>query len=91
MTRGHPEDPAGSFGKSGHWQQNVETLWQDYGCARFVEVGPKNTLCNLIVDTFENVRCIHTSLPENEAYAFRAAAAQLYARVTSIPRSRQLK
>jgi hypothetical protein len=45
----------------------------------FVEVGPKNTLCNLILDTFEEPRCIHTSLPENEAYAFRAAAAQLYA------------
>ena len=62
-----------------HWQQNVETLWHDYGVRTFVEVGPKNTLCNLIVDTFEAARCIHTSLPENEAYAFRAAAAQLYA------------
>jgi acyl transferase domain-containing protein len=62
-----------------HWQQNAETLWHDYGVRTFVEVGPKNTLCNLIVDTFEAVRCIHTSLPENEAYAFRAAAAQLYA------------
>jgi malonyl CoA-acyl carrier protein transacylase len=62
-----------------HWQQNVETLWHDYGVRTFVEVGPKNTLCNLIVDTFEPARCIHTSFPENEAYAFRAAAAQLYA------------
>ena len=62
-----------------HWQQNVETLWHDHGVRTFVEVGPKNTLCNLIVDTFEAARCIHTSLPENEAYAFRAAAAQLYA------------
>ena len=26
-----------------------------------------------------HARCIHTSFPENEAYAFRAAAAQLYA------------
>ena len=62
-----------------HWQQNVETLWHDHGVRTFVEVGPKNTLCNLIVDTFEAARCIHTSLPENEAYAFRTAAAQLYA------------
>ena len=62
-----------------HWQQNVETLWHDHGVRTFVEVGPKNILCNLIVDTFEAARCIHTSLPENEAYAFRAAAAQLYA------------
>jgi acyl transferase domain-containing protein/NAD(P)H-dependent flavin oxidoreductase YrpB (nitropropane dioxygenase family)/NAD(P)-dependent dehydrogenase (short-subunit alcohol dehydrogenase family)/acyl carrier protein len=62
-----------------HWQQNVETLWHDHGVRTFVEVGPKNTLCNLIIDTFEAARCIHTSLPENEAYAFRAAAAQLYA------------
>jgi acyl transferase domain-containing protein/NAD(P)H-dependent flavin oxidoreductase YrpB (nitropropane dioxygenase family)/NAD(P)-dependent dehydrogenase (short-subunit alcohol dehydrogenase family)/acyl carrier protein len=62
-----------------HWQQNVETLWHDHGVRTFVEVGPKNTLCNLIADTFEAARCIHTSLPENEAYAFRAAAAQLYA------------
>ena len=62
-----------------HWQQNVETLWHDHGVRTFVEVGPKNILCNLIVDTFEAARCIHTSLPENEAYAFQAAAAQLYA------------
>ena len=62
-----------------HWQQNVETLWHDYGVRTFVEVGPKNTLCNLIFDTFEEARCIHTSFPENEAYAFRTAAAQLYA------------
>jgi len=62
-----------------HWQQNVETLWHDHGVRTFVEVGPKNTLCNLIVDTFEAARCINTSLPENEAYAFRAASAQLYA------------
>jgi acyl transferase domain-containing protein/NAD(P)H-dependent flavin oxidoreductase YrpB (nitropropane dioxygenase family)/NAD(P)-dependent dehydrogenase (short-subunit alcohol dehydrogenase family)/acyl carrier protein len=62
-----------------HWQQNVETLWHDYGVRTFVEVGPKNTLSNLIVDTFEAARCIHTSFPENEASAFRAAAAQLYA------------
>ena len=62
-----------------HWQQNVATLWHDHGVRTFVEVGPKNILCNLIVDTFEAARCIHTSLPENEAYAFRGAAAQLYA------------
>jgi acyl transferase domain-containing protein/NAD(P)H-dependent flavin oxidoreductase YrpB (nitropropane dioxygenase family)/NAD(P)-dependent dehydrogenase (short-subunit alcohol dehydrogenase family)/acyl carrier protein len=62
-----------------HWQQNVETLWHDYGVRTFVEVGPKNTLCNLIVDTFEPARCIHTSFPENEPHAFRAGVAQLYA------------
>ena len=62
-----------------HWQQNVETLWHDYGVRTFVEVGPKNILSNLIVDTFEAARCIHTSFPDNESYAFRAAAAQLYA------------
>ena len=62
-----------------HWQQNVETLWHDFGVRTFLEVGPKNTLCNLILDTFEEPRCIHTSFPDNEAYTFRAAAAQLYA------------
>ena len=62
-----------------HWQQNVETLWHDHGVRTFLEVGPKNILCNLIADTFEAPRCIHTSLPENEAYAFRLAVAQLYA------------
>jgi acyl transferase domain-containing protein/NAD(P)H-dependent flavin oxidoreductase YrpB (nitropropane dioxygenase family)/NAD(P)-dependent dehydrogenase (short-subunit alcohol dehydrogenase family)/acyl carrier protein len=62
-----------------HWQQNVETLWHDYGVRTFVEVGPKNTLCNLIIDTFEQARCIHTSFPDNEACSFRAGAAQLYA------------
>ena len=82
----YPDDPAdiqkilmAHLENPVHWQQNVETLWHDYGVRTFVEVGPKNILCNLIADTFEAARCIHTSLPENEAYAFRAAAAQLYA------------
>jgi malonyl CoA-acyl carrier protein transacylase len=62
-----------------HWLQNVGTLWHDHGVRTFVEVGPKNVLCNLIIDTFEPARCIQTSFPENEAYTFRTAAAQLYA------------
>ena len=82
----YPDDPEGTrkilldhLENPVHWQQNVETLWQDYGVRTFVEIGPKETLCNLIADTFEKARCLPTSLPENEAHTFRAAAAQLYA------------
>jgi len=62
-----------------HWMQNVTALWEDYGVRTFVEIGPKDTLCNLIADTFEQARCINTCIPESEARAYRSAAARLYA------------
>jgi malonyl CoA-acyl carrier protein transacylase len=31
-----------------HWMNNVQTLWNDYGIRHFVEVGPGETLSNLI-------------------------------------------
>jgi acyl transferase domain-containing protein/NAD(P)H-dependent flavin oxidoreductase YrpB (nitropropane dioxygenase family)/NAD(P)-dependent dehydrogenase (short-subunit alcohol dehydrogenase family)/acyl carrier protein/3-hydroxymyristoyl/3-hydroxydecanoyl-(acyl carrier protein) dehydratase len=62
-----------------HWMQNVQTLWDDFGIRTFVEVGPKDTLCNLIADTIEGATCLKTSYPENESYTCRAALAQLFA------------
>jgi acyl transferase domain-containing protein/NAD(P)-dependent dehydrogenase (short-subunit alcohol dehydrogenase family)/acyl carrier protein len=72
ILEAHIENPV-------HWQQNVETLWQDYGIRTFVEVGPKDTLSNLIADTLADARCLYTSYPETETYTFRASVAQLYA------------
>ena len=62
-----------------HWMQNVQTLWDDFGIRTFVEVGPKDTLCNLIADTIEEARCIRTSFPDHESSSCRAALAQLFA------------
>ncbi len=62
-----------------HWRQNVQTLWDDFGVRTFVEVGPKDTLCNLIADTIEDAKCIKTSFPDNESFTLKAALAQLFA------------
>jgi acyl transferase domain-containing protein/NAD(P)H-dependent flavin oxidoreductase YrpB (nitropropane dioxygenase family)/NAD(P)-dependent dehydrogenase (short-subunit alcohol dehydrogenase family)/acyl carrier protein len=62
-----------------HWMQNVQTLWQDFGVRLFVEVGPKDTLCNLITETIPEATTFPTCDPEGEVQTFRTAAARLYA------------
>jgi malonyl CoA-acyl carrier protein transacylase len=61
-----------------HWMNNVQTLWNDYGVRLFVEVGPGETLCNLIADTLPESACIQTSLPSSEVPTYRTALAQLF-------------
>uniref|UniRef100_A0A7C5EMD4 SDR family NAD(P)-dependent oxidoreductase n=1 Tax=Desulfobacca acetoxidans TaxID=60893 RepID=A0A7C5EMD4_9BACT len=61
-----------------HWLQNVKTLWEDFGVRLFVEVGPKDTLCNLVMETIPEAVTIPTCDPEGEPQAFRTAAARLY-------------
>jgi acyl transferase domain-containing protein/NAD(P)H-dependent flavin oxidoreductase YrpB (nitropropane dioxygenase family)/NAD(P)-dependent dehydrogenase (short-subunit alcohol dehydrogenase family)/acyl carrier protein len=63
-----------------HWLQNVQTLWNDYGVRLFVEVGPKDTLCNLVTEIIPEALTQPTCDPEGEAQTFRTAAARLYAR-----------
>ena len=43
-----------------HWMQNVKTLWEDFGIRHFVEIGPRDTLCNLVGETLEQALCIPT-------------------------------
>ena len=62
-----------------HWMQNVKTLWNDFGIRLFVEIGPKDTLCNLAGQTLEGALCVPTCMQEGEAQAYRAGVAQLYA------------
>ena len=62
-----------------HWMQNVKTLWDDFGIRLFVEIGPKDTLCNLAGQTLEGALCVPTCLQEGEAQAYRAGVAQIYA------------
>ena len=45
----------------------------------FAEIGAKNILSNLIVDTFEAARCIHTSLPRQRVVCFPGGRGSLYA------------
>jgi acyl transferase domain-containing protein/NAD(P)H-dependent flavin oxidoreductase YrpB (nitropropane dioxygenase family)/NAD(P)-dependent dehydrogenase (short-subunit alcohol dehydrogenase family)/acyl carrier protein len=62
-----------------HWMQNAKTLWDDFGVRTFVEIGPRDTLCNLVGETLEQALCIPTSMPEAEVHTYRAGVAQLYA------------
>jgi acyl transferase domain-containing protein/NAD(P)-dependent dehydrogenase (short-subunit alcohol dehydrogenase family)/acyl carrier protein len=62
-----------------HWMQNVKTLWDDFGVRHFVEVGPKDTLSNLVEETLEQALCVPTCMPEGEAHAYREGVAHLYA------------
>ena len=61
-----------------HWMDNVRTLRNDYGVRLFVEVGPGETLCNLIGDTLPESACIQTSLPSTEGVTYKTALAQLF-------------
>ncbi|MFZ2087152.1 MAG: SDR family NAD(P)-dependent oxidoreductase [Desulfobaccales bacterium] len=62
-----------------HWLQNVQTLWNDLGVRVFVEVGPKDTLCNLVTETIPDAVTMPTCDPEGESLTFRNAAARLFA------------
>ena len=61
-----------------HWMNNVQTLWNDYGVRLFVEVGPGETLSNLIADTLPEPACIQTFLPSAEGLTCKTALAQLF-------------
>ncbi|MFC1828691.1 SDR family NAD(P)-dependent oxidoreductase [Thermodesulfobacteriota bacterium] len=62
-----------------HWMQNVRTLWDDFGIRQFVEIGPKDTLCNLVGETLEQALCVPTCMSEGEVHAYQSAVAHLYA------------
>ena len=61
-----------------HWMNNVQTLWKNHGVRLFVEVGPGETLSNLIVETLPESACIQTCLPAAEDLTFKTALAQLF-------------
>jgi acyl transferase domain-containing protein/NAD(P)-dependent dehydrogenase (short-subunit alcohol dehydrogenase family)/acyl carrier protein len=62
-----------------HWMQNLKTLHDDFDVGLFVEIGPRDTLCSLVGETLGQALCFPTCMPEGEADAYRAGAAQLYA------------
>jgi len=61
-----------------HWMNNVQTLWNDYGVRLFAEVGPGETLSNLITDTLPDSTCIQTCIPPTECITYKTALAQLF-------------
>jgi malonyl CoA-acyl carrier protein transacylase len=73
-----------------HWMENVRTLWDDFGVRLFVEVGPREVLSNLILDTIEEADCVQTCLPSAEVTIYKTAVAQLCAR-GSVPIKRPPK
>ncbi len=62
-----------------HWQQNVQTLWHDFGVRLFVEVGPGDILSSFISDSLPAPACIQTCLPAAERSTYTTALAQLFA------------
>ncbi|MBS0001596.1 MAG: acyltransferase domain-containing protein, partial [Thioalkalivibrio sp.] len=81
----YPEDPAAirrilmsHLESPVHWQDNVETLWHDYGVRLFLEVGPGEALSNLIEDTFAEPQCLQSCLPAAEVSTWQTALAQLF-------------
>ncbi|MDD2582764.1 MAG: SDR family NAD(P)-dependent oxidoreductase, partial [Desulfuromonadaceae bacterium] len=71
ILMGHLEAPV-------HWMDNVQTLWNDYGVRLFVEVGPGETLSNLIADTLPEPACIQTCLSSAESLTYKSALARLF-------------
>ncbi len=63
-----------------NWMPNVKSLWNDFGIRMFVEVGPREILTNLILDTIPDAECVQTCLPSAEAMMFRNAVGQLYSK-----------
>jgi malonyl CoA-acyl carrier protein transacylase len=61
-----------------HWQDNVQTLWNDHGVRLFVEVGPGDIISNLIADILPEPACIQTCLRAAEALTCKAALARLF-------------
>jgi malonyl CoA-acyl carrier protein transacylase len=61
-----------------HWMNNVQILWNEYGVRLFVEVGPGETLSNLIADTLPESACIQTCLSSAEGLTYKTALAQLF-------------
>ena len=57
-----------------HWMNNVQTR-NDYGVRLFAEVGPGETLSNLIADTLPEPACIQTCLPSAEGLTYKTALA----------------
>jgi malonyl CoA-acyl carrier protein transacylase len=62
-----------------HWMQNIKALRDRFNIRCFIEVGPRDILCNLITDTLPGAKCFPTCLPTVEAYLFKTALAQLFA------------
>ncbi len=62
------------------WMQDIDMLTRHFAINCFVEVGPREILCNLIQDTVEGAECIQTCLPSAELFVFKTALARLYAK-----------
>lgn len=61
-----------------HWMDNVRFLRSKFGVRLFVEVGPGDTLSNLIVDTLPESVSVPTCLPSAEALTCKTALARLF-------------
>lgn len=62
-----------------YWMENVRTLWQDYGIRFFLEVGPGDTMSNLIGQTLEEPQCLPTCLSQAEVHTLKTALGRLLA------------
>ena len=56
------------------WMSNVRTLQQDFGIRTFLEVGPGDSMSNLVGQILESPDCIPTCLSEAEKTTLRGSA-----------------
>ncbi len=61
-----------------HWQDNVESLANDFNCHLFLEIGPQDTLCKLVADIVPNVELISCCNREDEVGALKQSVAALF-------------
>jgi acyl transferase domain-containing protein/NAD(P)H-dependent flavin oxidoreductase YrpB (nitropropane dioxygenase family)/NAD(P)-dependent dehydrogenase (short-subunit alcohol dehydrogenase family)/acyl carrier protein len=63
-----------------NWMQNVKTLRDDFDAKVFLEIGPRDVLCNLIYDILQHVDCIPTIFPGKETVSIKGSIADLVSR-----------
>jgi acyl transferase domain-containing protein/NAD(P)H-dependent flavin oxidoreductase YrpB (nitropropane dioxygenase family)/NAD(P)-dependent dehydrogenase (short-subunit alcohol dehydrogenase family)/acyl carrier protein len=63
-----------------HWQDNVLSLVNDFGCRQFLEIGPQDTLCTLVQECTKNVQCINSCSAENEVQTLQQSVSSLFVR-----------
>lgn len=60
------------------WAECVQTMWNREGIRYFLELGPQDTLCSLVVDNEPQARCLTVGRKGKEVESMRQACAQLY-------------
>ena len=61
------------------WTDCVNAMWRRDGIRHFLELGPQDTLCGLVMECEPRALCLSAGRKGNEVKAMREACARLYA------------